>query len=524
MKILYNSESREALKKGVDAVANAVKVTLGPSGKNVILANGFNHPVITKDGVSIAREIYVDDPIENVGAQMIKQAAINTNKKVGDGTTTATVLAQAALNEGFKQIENGKEPFEVAKELREGLPKIVKSLKESAIKVENKEQIYNVAMVSTNGDERLATLISNAYEKVEDNIVFENNTNPDTILEILEGMRFNSTYLSTYFITDSEQNNIVLEDGNIFIYNTKLTSVKQIKNAITKASQDKRPLVIITDDIDSQAVLDMVKNNKTSEFQCIAISSPGFGFGRQKTLEDISIYTGAEIYKKDTASPVLGRFDKIVVDSSSTTITGMYGDKDAIDKHIQHLELVLDQKENDEEAKLVKERLSKFKKGIGIIKIGASSQLELKERKDRLEDAINAVSAAVEGGVVAGGGMTLFLESFNHGSMQIYDEENTLYKKILVAPHNQILENSGMPVLEDDNDSWITEHELVHKDDFKSEKIHFQDYIKAGIIDPVLVTITALENAISVASTILTTECMVVEDNINNPKMLSNGQ
>lgn len=523
MKILYNSESREALKKGVDAVANAVKVTLGPSGKNVILANGFNQPMITKDGVSIAREIYVDDPIENVGAQMIKQAAINTNKKVGDGTTTATVLAQAALKEGFRQIEDeGKEPFIVAKELRDGLDAIIKRLKDIAIPVKTKKQIFNVAMISTNGDERLATLISNAYEKVEDNIVFENNKNPETVLEILEGMRFNSTYLSTYFINNNEENTIELENGNIFIFNGKLTSVRQIKNVLTVASQKKEPLVIIADDIDSQAVLDMVKNNKGSEFQCVAISSPGFGFGRQKTLEDISIYTGAEIYKKDTSSPVLGKFDKIVVEAASTTITGMHGNKDEIEKHTQHLELILEQKENEEELHLVKSRLAKFKKGIGIIKIGASSQLELKERKDRLEDAINAVKAAVEGGIVAGGGMTLFLASLHEGGMQI-GSASTIYKKILVSPHNQIIENSGMKIIDDDDYSWVTEHELISDDSMKPEMKHFKDYMSEGIVDPVLVTITALENAISVASTILTTECMVVEDNLSNNKMLSNG-
>ena len=486
MKILYNKKSRTALKEGVDAVADAVKVTLGPFGKNVIIANKFEDPIITKDGVSIARNIYLNDNIRAVGANMIKQASIATNDKVGDGTTTSMVLAQIALEEGFNKIEAGDSAIQVAKYLKEELPNIISRLKKKALPIKGKEDIYNVAMISTNNDERLSSLITNAYEKVEDNIIYENNTSADTILEVLEGMRFKSTYHSTYFITDKTTNSITLKDGRLAIYNSKIHNVRDVKNIITKASQDNKPLVIIADDIDPNVIISIISSNKKKEFQCVVISSPGFGHGRQKTLEDISIYTGAEIYKKDPSDPVLGKFDSVHIDEKGTTITGSYGDKEEIEKHINHLELILNNKDNEEEKKITKKRIAKFKKGVGIIKIGANSQLELKERKDRLEDAINSVKASVEGGIIAGGGISLFIESFLY-------EGSSIYKKILVSPYNQIFENSGLL-----------------KDDKKIGQEYFEKYIKQGIVDPVLVTITALENAISVVSTILTTECMVV--------------
>ncbi|AGO48995.1 chaperonin groEL [Cellulophaga phage phi14:2] len=487
-KIIYNQESREALKRGVDALANAVKVTLGPSGKNVILGLDQYNPIITKDGVSVAREIHLEDPFENLGAQMIKQVAENTNTEVGDGTTTATVLAQKILEEGFKAIEEGRDVNELVDHLRNELISIVARIKEATTEVKNNDDIKNVALISTNGDEVLSTIIVDCYKEVKDNIIFEESKTNITYKEIVKGMRFNSSYISTYFINDSETATVKYDDGLIFVFDGKIESVKDISNVLYAAEKYKKPLVIIAESVDDNTIINLVQNTKKGLLKSVVIQSPGFGFGRQKALKDIAVYTGGDIYnaksKLDTIK--FGKFDSITVTEDNTVIKGMYGDEKDIEARITELEFSKKEK-NTYEISKIEERISKFKNGIGIIYIGANSRVEMKERKDRLEDAINAVKAAVEEGIVPGGGSTLAKIALTHYG-------NDIYYGILFEPYKQIEINKGKVI-----DS-VVSYDLTQP----------AKYFKQGIIDPSKVTRTALENAVSIASTILTTECAIV--------------
>lgn len=485
--IIYNNESREALKKGIDKLANAVKVTLGPSGKNVILALDQYNPIITKDGVSVARDIHLENPFENVGAQMIKQVAENTNKEVGDGTTTATVLAQKILEEGFKAIEEGRNVNELVSYLRNELINIVAKLHRNATPVKNNDDIKNVALISTNGDVLLSDIILDCYKEVKDNIIFEESKTNQTYKEIVKGMRFNSSYISTYFINDSETATVKYDEPLIFIYDGKIENIKDIREVLYAAEVYKKPLVIIAESIDNNSIINLVNNSKKGLLQSTVIQSPGFGFGRQKTLKDIAVYTGGEIYNAKSKLNKLqfGKCDSILVTEDNTIIKGMHGDKKDIEARITELEFSKKEK-NPYEISKIEERIAKFKTGIGIIYIGANSKVEMKERKDRLEDSINAIKAAVEEGIISGGGTALADIAF--------DYNDSMYFNILMEPYKQIETNKGTLI-----------NNIVSYDIGQPKK-----YFKQGIIDPVKVTRTALENAVSIASTILTTECAIV--------------
>lgn len=350
-RIIYNQESREALKRGVDALANAVKVTLGPSGKNVILGLDQYNPIITKDGVSVAREIHLEDPFENLGAQMIKQVAENTNKEVGDGTTTATVLAQKILEEGFKAIEEGRDVNELVEYLRTELVNIVKNIKDITTEVKDINDIKNVALISTNGDEILSSIIVDCYNEVKDNIIFEESKTNTTYKEIVKGMRFNSSYISTYFINDSETATVKYDDGLIFIFDGKIENVKEISNVLYAAEKFKKPLVIIAESIDDNTIINLVQNTKKGFLKSVVIQSPGFGFGRQKTLKDIAVYTGGEIYnnKSKLNEIQFGKFDSILVTEDNTVIKGMYGNEKDIEARITELEFSKKEKNSYED-------------------------------------------------------------------------------------------------------------------------------------------------------------------------------
>lgn len=491
-KIEYSTEAKTKLKKGVDTLANAVKVTLGPKGRNVILNDGIHHPVITKDGVSVAREVFLEDPIENLGAQLLKQVALNTNKEVGDGTTTATVLAQAILEEGFKAIEKGLDPITLQRELNHYMNLISMELKNIAKPIETEKEIYQVANISTNGDDKLSELITEAFIKVGDNILFEESKTSKTYLEIVNGMKFNSSYLSTYFV-NSEDQSILYEDGLLFILDGKIENTKQILPVLDQAAKQNKPLIIIAEDVDDNTIINLVSNTKKGNLKSAVIKSPGFGFGRKQSLKDISIYTGAKIYsqKEKLNNIQFGKFDSIVIDSDKTIITGSYGDSDEIKSRIDELNNLMEKKHTPLEIMKLSERISKFKNGIGVIYIGANSQVEMKERKDRLEDAINAVKASREG-IVPGGGYTLkYIAKTLFEKKKLFKKpnvKNILYE-VLQTPYHQIDINTG------DVRIWKDQQ--------------FENYMSSGIIDPVKVTRVALENAISVVGTILTTECVI---------------
>lgn len=433
-----------------------------------------------------AESIFLEDVFENAGAQLLKQVAQGTNDVVGDGTTTATVLAQSILENGFNELEKGKELNDLLTELKEGMEKIILELKERAEPMESKEDIYNVALISTNNDVELSTIIADCYDKVKDNIIFQQSTTSKTHLEIVKGMRFISSYLSSHFINVRETNSVEYSDGSIYIHSGKITDLKWfLVNVLKPAAIKQKPLVIIAEDVSDVILHNLLDNMKKEKLYSVVLQAPGFGFGRTKTLEDIAVYTGTEVYKEGDTEVKLGSFDSIITTEHNTIIRGMHGDADSIENRIQELELSKREKNKYEIAKL-DERIAKFKNGIGIIHIGASSPVELRERMDRLEDAVNSVKAASEEGVISGGGTTLMDISLG------WDKED-IYSAILMAPYRQIIRN---------------QHE-VENDMFTYDVSSFKKYKEKGILDPVKVTRTALENAVSVASTILTTECIV---------------
>lgn len=483
--IIYDLESRERLKYGIDQIANAVKITLGPSGKNVIISSDRSvPPIITKDGVTVAKSIELEDHFANIGAQMMKEVSIETQAEVGDGTTTAMVIAQSILNHGFKKLENGSTVTDVVEELRSGLPFILQALQSISKPIETNDDIHHVALISTNNDTLLSQLITDCYEKVGDNIIYEQSKTPFTYCEISKGMRFISTYISTHFINEPSTNSVVFKEGILFIYNGKIKNIKQISPVLYQAEKYKQPLIIIAEGIDDNSLINLLGENKRGTLPCAVIQSPGFGYGREKTLQDISIYTGAKIYEESSnlKLPIeFGKFDGVTIGEKVTVLQGMYGDKNLIEDRIKELELSKREK-NPYEITQINERIAKFKNGIGVIYIGANSPLELKEREDRLDDAINAVKAATQEGIIPGGGITLYdiSEGFPSGS---------IYNSALKSPYLQIISNQYD----------------------KKERYTFEECYRYGIIDPVKVTSTALKNAVSVASTILTTECIILQ-------------
>jgi chaperonin GroEL len=526
--ITFSSKSREKLKKGVDQLADSVKVTLGPKGRNVVLGRK-NQYAITKDGVSVAREVFLDDPIENLGAQMVKQVASNVAMSAGDGTTTATVLAQSILTRGIKMIEAGFDPME----LKSGIDKTIEVIKDYldsiSLKVEGVEQIEQIATISANGDTNIGKIIANAMSEVgfDGVITIDDSKTHETYLQTVKGMQFNSGYLSPYFINSLSKMEAQLENVLIFIYDGKIKGLKGLINVLDYTSAQKRPLLIISNSIEGDALQALIINKSNGIIDVSAVNSPGHGQLRSEQLKDIATVVGAtilsEIEGQDISNlnpqsipAILGSAERVVITESDTTIINGNGSKDAVEDRVSDLKLQIENLENESEKLIAKDRLSKLDGGVAIIRIGAYTEVELKEKKDRVEDALAATKAAVEEGILPGGGIALFRAS-NSEYVQLelsklkLKEGEKIGSEILLgacqSPFITILTNAGL------------NHEVISRDLMESEysfgydsrENRFIDMIEAGIIDPAKVTRTAIENASSISGLMITTECVLIE-------------
>ena len=518
--IEYDSEARTKIKSGVDKLANAVKVTLGPKGRNVILEKKFGAPTVTKDGVSVAKEIDLDDPVENIGAQMVKEVASKTSDIAGDGTTTATVLAQAIYREGLRNVTAGANPMDLKRGIDNAVEKIVENLKSVSKEVGGRNEIAQVASISANNDPSIGELIADAMEKVgKDGVItVEEAKGTDTGLEVVEGMQFDRGYLSPYFVTNTESMEADLEDPLILIHDKKISAMKDLLPILEKVAQQGKALLIITEDLEGEALATLVVNKIRGTLKIAAVKAPGFGDRRKAMLEDIAVLTGGTViseergFKLENATvSYLGTAKKVVIDKDDTTIVEGAGKTEDIQKRINEIKVQIEKTTSDYDKEKLQERLAKLSGGVAVLKIGASTEIEMKEKKARVEDALHATRAAVEEGIVAGGGVA-FVRSIS--ALSKLKGENldqttgiNIIEKALTEPARQIVNNAGL------EGSVVLQKIIEGKDDFGfnafSEK--YENLIKAGVIDPTKVTRIALENAASVASLLITTEAVVYE-------------
>lgn len=528
-KIVFGTESRNKLKSGVNKLADSVKVTLGPKGRNVVLGRK-NQYAITKDGVSVAREIFLEDSFENLGAQMVKQVASNVALAAGDGTTTATVLAQSILNGGIKLIESGHDPMELKNGMDIAVEFVKTQLISTSTKIENVEQIKNVATISANGDKKIGEIISDAMSKVgfDGVITVEDSKTHNTYMDLVEGMQFGSGYMSPYFINDMKKYEANLENPFVLVYNGKIKNLKGLVKILEYTNSRKRPLLIIADNIEGDALQALILNKVNGVLDVAAVHSPGYGESRKDQMTDIATILGAYFLSEDAGhdinnlnqdaiADILGSCEKINITSSRTTIVNGKGEPAAIELRINEIKSQIAFRENESEKLLLKERLAKLEGGVAILKIGAYSDIELKEKKDRLDDALSATRAAIEEGILPGGGIALLraseaLDSAIHsGELDLIGDEISGAKLLVSAcksPLSTILSNAGI--------SFDVVQSDIKKNSsstygFDARRSEYVDMIKAGIIDPVKVTRTALENAVSIAGMMITTECTLVE-------------
>ncbi len=524
--ITFDVDARQKLKKGVDILANAVKVTLGPQGRNVLIDKKFGAPTVTKDGVTVAKEIELEEPIENMGAQMVREVASKTSDVAGDGTTTATVLAQAIYREGLKNVTAGANPMEMKKGIDAAVRVVVDELKKMTKKVESKEQISQVAAISANNDMEIGKLLAEAMEKVgKDGVItVEEAKGYETTLETVEGMQFDRGFLSPYFITDPDSQESVLEDPKILIYDKKIGVMKDLLPILEKTVQMGRPLLIIAEDVENEALATLVVNKLRGTLRVAAVKAPGFGDRRKAMLEDIAVLTGGVViseeagYKLENAKvDYLGSAKKVIIDKDNTTIVEGAGKKDMIKGRIEQIKGQIDKTTSDYDKEKLQERLAKLAGGVAVIRIGAASEVEMKEKKARVEDALHATRAAVEEGIVAGGGIALIRVqgSLDKGKGGINDKMLdgdvglgvAIVRRALEEPMRQIIENCGIEA------SVVVQKVKEGKDDFGFNALteEYGNLIKQGVIDPTKVTRTALEHAASVAGLLLTTEATVFE-------------
>lgn len=524
--ILFDVDARSRLKKGVDILADAVKVTLGPKGRNVLIDKKFGAPTVTKDGVTVAKEIELEEPVENMGAQMVREVASKTSDIAGDGTTTATVLAQAIFREGSKNVTAGANPMELKKGIDASVKVIVEELKKMTKKVEGKEQIAQVAAISANNDMEIGKLLADAMEKVgKDGVItVEEAKGYETTLETVEGMQFDRGFLSPYFITDADTQEAVLEDPKILIYDKKISVMKDLLPILEKTVQMGKSLLIIAEDVENEALATLVVNKLRGTLRVAAVKAPGFGDRRKAMLEDIAVLTGGTViseeagYKLENAKiEYLGSAKKVIIDKDNTTIVEGVGKKEDIKGRIAQIKTQIENTTSDYDKEKLQERLAKLAGGVAVIRIGAASEVEMKEKKARVEDALHATRAAVEEGIVAGGGVALIRvqKSLEKGKGGINDKflvgdmglGVAIVRRALEEPIRQIVENCGIEasiVVQKVKDG--TEHF-----GFNALTEQYEDLLKAGVIDPTKVTRTALENAASVAGMLLTTEATVFE-------------
>ena len=519
--IKFNLEARDALKRGVDQLANAVKVTLGPKGRNVVIEKSFGSPTVTKDGVSVAKEIELEDKVENLGAQMVKEVASKTADVAGDGTTTATVLAQAIYNHGMKNVTAGASPMDLKRGIDKAVERIVENLKSQSTEVgDSIEKIEQVATISANNDTTVGKLIAEAMDKVkkEGVITVEESKGTDTYVDVVEGTQFDRGYLSPYFVTDSDKMITDMESPYILIYDKKISNMKELLPVLEPVAQSGKPLLIIAEDLDGEALATLVVNKIRGSLKVAAVKAPGFGDRRKAMLEDIAILTGGTViseergYKLENADlEMLGTCEKVTIDKDNTIIVNGAGDGDAIKARVNQIKAQIDTTTSDYDKEKLQERLAKLAGGVAVLYVGAASEIEMKEKKDRVDDALAATRAAIEEGIVPGGGVALVrsaaqLEDFVGDN----NDETTgmaIIARAIEEPLRQIVENAGL------EGSVIVSKIKEGKDDFgfnaKTEK--YENMLVAGIIDPTKVTRVALENAASVAGMLLTTEATITE-------------
>ncbi len=519
--ITFDVEARASLKKGVDQLANAVKVTLGPKGRNVVIDKKFGSPTVTKDGVTVAKEITLKNPIENIGAQMVKEVASKTSDAAGDGTTTATVLAQSIVNEGLKNVTAGANPMDLKRGIDLAVTSITAGLKKLSKEVEGKKEIAQVGTISANNDKTIGDLIAEAMDKVgKDGVItVEEAKGTETSMEVVEGMQFDRGYLSPYFVTDSESMEAVLENAYILIHDKKISAVKDLIPVLEKTAQAGRPLLIIAEDIEGEALATLVVNRLRGTIRAAAVKAPGFGDRRKAMLEDIAVLTGGTViseekgFKLDAVTLAsLGQAKNVTIDKDNTTIVEGAGTSDDIKKRIAEIRGQIEKTTSDYDREKLQERLAKLSGGVAVLKIGASTEVEMKEKKARVEDALHATRAAVEEGIVPGGGVA-YLRSINELDSIVTEnlDQKTgvnIIRRAIEEPIRQILGNAGLEA------SVIINKikEGTGAFGFNAYSETFEDLLAAGVIDPTKVSRVALENAASVASLLITTEATIVDN------------
>ena len=517
--IEFESIAREKLKKGIDRLADAVKVTLGPKGRNVVLDAKFGSPTVTKDGVTVAKEISLEDPFENIGAQMVKEVATKTSDVAGDGTTTATVLAQAIYREGLKNVTAGANPMSLKRGIDKAVAAVVESLKEQSKDVGGKNEIAQVGTVSANNDPTIGNLIADAMEKVgKDGVItVEEAKSTDTSLDIVEGMQFDRGYLSPYFITDPDSMEAAMEDPMILIHDKKISSMKDLLPILEKVAQMGKPMMIIAEDIEGEALATLVVNKLRGTLKVCAVKAPGFGDRRKAMLEDISVLTGGKVISEELGFKLenavvsdLGKAKRITVDKDDTTIVEGGGSTDEIKGRINSIRKQIEETTSDYDSEKLQERLAKLAGGVAVINVGAATEIEMKEKKARVEDALHATRAAVEEGIVPGGGVVLLRSLSAFDDLKLEGEEQigaNIVKKALEEPIRQIAENAGV-------EGSIVVNKVLAKNGnygYNAETDEYGDMLKFGVLDPTKVTRIALENAASIAGLLLTTEAVITD-------------
>jgi chaperonin GroEL len=519
--ILFNIDARNRMKKGVDTLADAVKVTLGPKGRNVVIEKKFGAPAVTKDGVTVAKEIELEDSIENMGAQMVKEVASKTADIAGDGTTTATVLAQAIIGEGLKNVAAGANPMDLKRGIDKAVAAVVANLKKQAQKVGNDiQKIEQVGTISANNDSEIGRLIAEAMAKVgnEGVITVEESKNTDTTVEVVEGMQFDRGYLSPYFVTNTEKMQVELDNPFILIFDKKISTMKDIIGMLEKVVQQGRPLLIIAEDVDGEALATLVVNKLRGSLKIAAVKAPGFGDRRKEMLQDIAVLTGGTViseeqgYKLENAEfSYLGTAESVTIDKDNTTIVGGKGKKADIVARVNQIKAQVETTTSDYDREKLQERLAKLSGGVAVLYVGGGSEVEMKEKKDRVDDALHATRAAVEEGIVAGGGTAYIraIDSLNKIEGDNSDEETGIgiVRRALEAPIRTIVQNAGL------EGSIIVQKIKDGKADFgfNARTEQFEKLFAAGVIDPTKVSRVALENAASIASMFLTTECVIAD-------------
>jgi len=524
--LLFNTEARAKLKKGVDHLAEAVKVTLGPKGRNVVIDKKFGSPTVTKDGVTVAKEVELADAIENMGAQMVKEVATKTSDLAGDGTTTATVLAQAIFREGLKNVTAGANPMELKRGIDKAVEAIVEHLKTLSVPSAGKKEIAQVGSISANNDKEIGNLIADAMEKVgKDGVItVEEAKGLETTLETVDGMQFDRGYLSPYFVTDPEKMEAVLDDAYLLIHDKKISAMKELLPILEKVAQSGRPLLIIAEDVEGEALATLVVNKLRGTLKVASVKAPGFGDRRKEMLRDIAVLTGGQVISEEVGFKLenatlndLGRAKRVVIDKDNTTVVDGKGKENDIQGRINEIKAAVEKSTSDYDREKLQERLAKLSGGVAVINVGAATETEMKEKKARVEDALHATRAAVEEGIVPGGGVALIRSQSALDRIKGSEDEKIgveIVRRALEEPIRAIAQNAGA------EGSIVVARVKESKDKnfgYNAQTDAYEDLVKSGVIDPTKVTRTALQNAASIAGLLLTTECVVVEKKEEKP-------